>query len=182
MPAEGVKYPALVFSSLPCNFEHHEPASEDPQPLNLALPPQSFQHSNPPAAGPVLENPGLGKKFKASTQGAAPTPQAALRRANEENAALKVKSLEEKVTLLEDDKQFPRQSLSEALVIRKAASGGNTQAHISSSDSSEDEDSSYQQEKEVPKEDERICKEKRSSVNGTVHLNDTSKFNEVMSF
>ncbi|KAL7834771.1 hypothetical protein SRHO_G00290180 [Serrasalmus rhombeus] len=83
-------------------------ASEDPQPLNLALSPQSFQHSNPPAAGPVLENPGLGNKFKASTQGAAPTLQAALRRANEENAALKVKvkSLEEKVTLLEDGKQF----------------------------------------------------------------------------
>ena len=48
-------------------------------------------------------------------EGAAPTLQAALRRANEENAALKVKvkSLEEKVTLLEDDKQFLRQSLSE---------------------------------------------------------------------
>ncbi|KAL7870679.1 hypothetical protein SRHO_G00081760 [Serrasalmus rhombeus] len=47
--------------------------------------------------------------------GAAPTLQAALRRANEENAALKVKvkSLEEKVTLLEDDEQFLRQSLSE---------------------------------------------------------------------
>ncbi|KAL6466080.1 hypothetical protein MHYP_G00262130 [Metynnis hypsauchen] len=44
-------------------------ASEDPQPLNLALSPQSSQLSNPPAAGPVLENPGLGKKFTASTQG-----------------------------------------------------------------------------------------------------------------
>ncbi|KAL7874291.1 hypothetical protein SRHO_G00052610 [Serrasalmus rhombeus] len=93
-------------------------------------------------------------KFKATSQvtdwysvfeRAAPTLQAALRRAYEENAALKVKvkSLEEKVTLLEDDKQFLRQSLNEALVISKAVSGRSTQAHISGSDSSEDEDSSF---------------------------------------
>ncbi|KAL7868468.1 hypothetical protein SRHO_G00098520 [Serrasalmus rhombeus] len=55
------------------------------------------------------------KAIDGNSAGPAPTLQAALRRANEENAALKVKvkNLEDKVILLEDDKQFLRQSLSE---------------------------------------------------------------------
>ncbi|KAL6478145.1 hypothetical protein MHYP_G00139830 [Metynnis hypsauchen] len=105
------------------------------------------------------------KAIDENSAGAAPTLQVALRRANKQNAALKVKlkSLEEKVTLLEDDKQFLRQSLSDALVIRKAVSGQSAQTNISGSDSSEDEDSSCEEE-DSPGSESSSCpgkKEKR---------------------
>ncbi|XP_076876100.1 uncharacterized protein LOC143525725 isoform X1 [Brachyhypopomus gauderio] len=126
---------------------------EDPQALDLVVLPEGSQCPNLNAASPVLEIPGQRKIIKTSTQssmvkGAAPTLQAALRRANEENAVLKVKvkSLEEKVGLLENDKKFLQQRLSEALVMRKAASGQRPQSHVSISDSSEGEDSSSMEE------------------------------------
>ncbi|KAG9273516.1 coiled-coil domain-containing protein 106-like [Astyanax mexicanus] len=138
-------------------------ASEDAWPVDLTVSSEITECLNPPAARPAMENPAPDKKSKGSTQGAAPTLQAALRRANEEITTLKVKvgSLEEKVRLLEDDKHFLQQRLSDALVLRKTVTEQSPESDTSTSNGTEDVDSSYEEVESTDDSESSSCKRKK---------------------